>query len=47
MNETFLGAEIVNKGYGLAYTGFSPKHMEELRQSEGEAREKKRGLRRK
>jgi endonuclease YncB( thermonuclease family) len=47
MNETFLSAEIVDKTYGLAYNGFLPKHMEELRQSEGEARENKRGLWRK
>jgi micrococcal nuclease len=41
---TFLNAEIVNPGYGFAYTRFPFKYMEEFRRYEREARERERGL---
>ncbi|MEE9610598.1 MAG: thermonuclease family protein [Desulfatiglandales bacterium] len=41
---TFLNAEIVKQGYGHAYTRFPFKYLEEFRQLEQEAREKKKGL---
>ena len=44
MNGTFLNAEIIKQGYGYAYTVFPFKHVEQFRQYEKEAREKKLGL---
>jgi micrococcal nuclease len=41
---TFVNAEIIRQGYGLAYTRFPFKHLEEFRRLEREARESKRGL---
>ena len=40
----FVNAEIIKQGYGLAYTRFPFKHLEEFRQLEREAREARRGL---
>jgi endonuclease YncB( thermonuclease family) len=36
---TLLGAEIIKRGYGFAYTRFPFKNMEQLRQYERETRE--------
>lgn len=41
---TFVNAEIVKQGYGYAYTRFPFKYLEEFREYEKEAREKKQGL---
>ncbi len=41
---TFLNAEIVNQGYGFAYTRFPFKYLDEFRQYEREAREQGKGL---
>jgi micrococcal nuclease len=43
-DETFLNEEIVKKGYGVAYTKYPFKYMDEFRTYEREAREKRRGL---
>jgi len=41
---TFLNAEIVKQGYGHAYTRFPFTYLDEFRQYEREARERRRGL---
>jgi micrococcal nuclease len=41
---TFLNAEIVRQGYGVAYTKYPFKYADEFRKYEREAREKRRGL---
>ncbi len=41
---TFLNAERIKQGYGHAYTAVPFKYIEQFRQYEREAREKKRGL---
>lgn len=41
---TNVNKEIVKQGYGVAYTKYPFKYMEEFRAAEREAREKKRGL---
>ena len=41
---TFLNAEIVKQGYGVAYTKYPFNYMEEFRVYEREAREQKKGL---
>jgi micrococcal nuclease len=41
---TFVNAEIIEQGYGFAYTRFPFKYLEEFRRLEREAREGKRGL---
>lgn len=44
MDGTFLNAEIIKQGYGVAYTKFSFKYLEEFRRYEREARENRKGL---
>lgn len=39
MDGTFMNAEIIKQGYGLAYTWFPFKYLEDFRRSESEARE--------
>jgi micrococcal nuclease len=41
---TLLNAEIIQQGYGFAYTRFPFARMEEFRRLEREAREQRRGL---
>jgi micrococcal nuclease len=41
---TFLNAEIVRQGYGVAYTKYPFQYADEFRKYEREAREKRRGL---
>jgi micrococcal nuclease len=41
---TLLNAEIINQGYGFAYSRFPFARMEDFRRLEREAREQKRGL---
>lgn len=41
---TFLNAEIIKQGYGLAYTRYPFKYLEEFRRYEKEARENRTGL---
>jgi micrococcal nuclease len=41
---TFLNAEIVRQGYGVAYTKYPFNYADEFRKYEREAREKRRGL---
>jgi micrococcal nuclease len=41
---TLLNAEIINRGYGFAYTSFPFAQMEEFRRLEREEREHRRGL---
>ena len=44
LDGTFFNAEIIKQGYGFAYTKYPFKYMEEFRQYEREAKEKRRGL---
>jgi micrococcal nuclease len=44
LDGTFLNAEIIEQGYGFAYTKYPFKYTEEFRRYEREARENKRGL---
>lgn len=44
MDGTFINAEIIQQGYGHAYTRFPFKFLDQFRQYEKEAREAKRGL---
>ena len=41
---TFLNAEIVRQGYGVAYTKYPFRYMDNFRRFEKEARERKSGL---
>jgi micrococcal nuclease len=41
---TFINAEIIRRGYGVAYTKYPFKYTEEFRKCEREAREKNEGL---
>ena len=41
---TFLNAEIIKQGYGLAYTPFPFRYMEEFRGYERDARENEMGM---
>jgi micrococcal nuclease len=41
---TFVNAEIIRQGFGVAYTQFPFKYLEQFRQLEREAREAGRGL---
>lgn len=44
LDGTFVNAEIVRQGYGVAYTRFPFKHLQAFRRHEREAREHDRGL---
>ncbi len=43
-NGTFRDAEIIKQGYGIAYTRFPYKYMDEFRRYECEATQQNRGL---